>query len=45
MAMSNTVGSQVQVLAFARQADPGWLDRLDGCQYETTHYHSEYGLW
>jgi hypothetical protein len=30
--MSNTVGSEVQDLEFARQADLGWLARLDGCQ-------------
>ena len=39
--MSNTVGSEVQDLEFARLADLGWLARLDGCSYEPTHYHSE----
>ena len=33
--MSNTVGSEVQGLEFARQAELDWLARLDGCQLRT----------
>ena len=44
-AMSNTVGSEVQDLEFAQQADLSWLARLDECQRRTNPLSFGYGLW
>ena len=41
--MSNRVGSEVQDLEFARQAERGFSSGSMDANYEPTHYLSEYG--